>query len=1296
MTVSQLSGQTQGRSNSELRSEVGKILKEAQKAMKEGNLDKAELLVSRAEAMKVEYDPLTARFQYTPEKARRQLDQLKKSDRPGPPSASRGSQFTPEASRPINPTTATDPFAQSTLNQQAEQPRRGELSKTPNAESLLIEARKALARRDIATAERLAVRAAQSGESDSLHGDSPERIKALIDRIKLLSTEPREFNSAELAREQSHSLMEQAEWLMHYGELNLAESMARDAQKLGASYNAFERTPEKLLAQIAKAKSTANSSVPGQLIVTSNRTPSAEANGAFAAAKPLERQESAKKAQASSLLAKARFALDRDEFSIAEQYLQKALELNVPENQFGENETRPWELRLEIDSAKNRRNSGVRQANFVEVDGRSGVRPAQFEQSAAPAIEEDDSAPPARTPTEIAPTPALSKASANGRELYEQGMTALQQRDTQTAVRHFRAAWQHRDQLDRQQQETLRDKLNLLQGNAQAAPPASRQPSPLDQLDEEQRVQVQRLFQEVSRERAIAEDLKNEKKDPRGALQRLQQLRDRVSQSQVDPAARKHLLTIVENKILEIQRYIEDHVAEIENDERNRATLAEIEGGRKRKYDVENKLAELVDKFNELVEENRTAEAEVVARQANELDPENPVVQTLMWKAKFIRRVRNQMDINDKSEDGFAKAMESAEESKIPFDDRNPLQFDKSPRWEQLSQTRREWLREQRSRYSVEEMKILQALKNEQVHVRFNDTPLSDVLHLLGESAGVNIHIDQRGLIAEGHSTDTPVSLELNQPVMLKSALSLILEPLHLSYVVQHEVIKVTSEQLKDENVFPKTYYVADLVIPIPNFVPSYNMGLPGALAHAHSSLGYGGNVSGSGNGVPLTVAANNDITNPVTNNPQVLANLQPGSLMGSARSQSIPGMPGGMGGGPVADFDSLIELITTTVSPESWDEVGGPGSISGFETNLSLVVSQTQEVHEEIAELLEQLRRLQDLQVTIEVRFITLNDNFFERIGVDFDFNINDNSGFVGDGMGGFATPPGPPNDNNAFLSPTPVIGLDALGTPTGNLDLSFVQDSFTAAIPAFGGFNPATAANFGFAILSDIEVFFLLQAATGDTRSNVLQAPKVTLFNGQFAFVADASQRPFVTSVIPVVGDFAAAHQPVIVVLSEGTSLSVQAVVSSDRRFVRLTLVPYFSSIGNVQEFTFTGKKISGSSTVVPDATGSPTSDRNTTAEVVEGITLQLPTFNFTTVVTTVSVPDGGTVLMGGIKRLQEGRNESGVPILSQVPYINRLFKNVGIGRTTQSLMMMVTPRIIIQEEEEREQTGLDSSQL
>ena len=77
-----------------------------------------------------------------------------------------------------------------------------------------------------------------------------------------------------------------------------------------------------------------------------------------------------------------------------------------------------------------------------------------------------------------------------------------------------------------------------------------------------------------------------------------------------------------------------------------------------------------------------------------------------------------------------------------------------------------------------------------------------------------------------------------------------------------------------------------------------------------------------------------------------------------SGQQQSIPFGPGGMKGGSQADFDTLIDLITSTVRPQTWSEMGGPGTITGFDTNLSLVISQTQEVHEEIADLLVQLRK--------------------------------------------------------------------------------------------------------------------------------------------------------------------------------------------------------------------------------------------------------------------------------------------------------------------------------------------------
>jgi hypothetical protein len=63
---------------------------------------------------------------------------------------------------------------------------------------------------------------------------------------------------------------------------------------------------------------------------------------------------------------------------------------------------------------------------------------------------------------------------------------------------------------------------------------------------------------------------------------------------------------------------------------------------------------------------------------------------------------------------------------------------------------------------------------------------------------------------------------------------------------------------------------------------------------------------------------------------------------------------PGGQ-----ADFDALIDLLTSTVKPTCWDSVGGPGSVVPFENGMSIVVSQTQDVQEEIETVLEKLRKV-------------------------------------------------------------------------------------------------------------------------------------------------------------------------------------------------------------------------------------------------------------------------------------------------------------------------------------------------
>jgi type II secretory pathway component GspD/PulD (secretin) len=80
-----------------------------------------------------------------------------------------------------------------------------------------------------------------------------------------------------------------------------------------------------------------------------------------------------------------------------------------------------------------------------------------------------------------------------------------------------------------------------------------------------------------------------------------------------------------------------------------------------------------------------------------------------------------------------------------------------------------------------------------------------------------------------------------------------------------------------------------------------------------------------------------------------------------------------------------LIRLITTTIKPDSWMQNGGEGTIEYFPLGLAMVINQSPEVIEEVERLLESLRKLQDLEVSIEVKVVSLAETFYERIGVDF-----------------------------------------------------------------------------------------------------------------------------------------------------------------------------------------------------------------------------------------------------------------------------------------------------------------------
>ena len=110
--------------------------------------------------------------------------------------------------------------------------------------------------------------------------------------------------------------------------------------------------------------------------------------------------------------------------------------------------------------------------------------------------------------------------------------------------------------------------------------------------------------------------------------------------------------------------------------------------------------------------------------------------------------------------------------------------------------------------------------------------------------------------------------------------------------------------------------------------------------------------------------------------------------------------------------------------------------------------------------------------------------------------------------------------------------------------------------------------------AALSKAQAEALVRLAQGERRVNVLQAPKVTMFNGQRATVMDISQTPFVVGVRKNVSG---AREPRIRVFEEGTKITLRPIHSSDRRQVHLEGRLDLSSIGEVR----TAKAVVGGET-------------------------------------------------------------------------------------------------------------------
>ena len=378
--------------------------------------------------------------------------------------------------------------------------------------------------------------------------------------------------------------------------------------------------------------------------------------------------------------------------------------------------------------------------------------------------------PSAVTPPVTRTPGTTSDAQAGvGQKLFDQGLTSLRDGDKEKALHFFREAYNYRSQLDPPTLQRLQEHLQLL--SVRSAPNQPGRGGP-ETIETPQQKLARQLSQEVARRQYDARKMLEA--DPKRAHDLLKQTQKLVSEAELDPPAKQSLLARIDRGVVEVENYLKDHQFELDLVSQNNEVMREVERRKAQRLEIDDKLKAKVEEFNKLLKEGRYAEAEVLAKRAAELDPKNVAVVIMNEKARFVREFMTARGIQDAKRTEFVRAMNDVEGSAIPFTDE--FKFPNIEDWEALTKSRAKFGKDGRLRFTERERAIEEKLKSP-VLCQFKDQPIGLVIQELGKMAGINVHLDSRGLEDLGVSADQKVTLNLSQEVSLKSALNLILEP---------------------------------------------------------------------------------------------------------------------------------------------------------------------------------------------------------------------------------------------------------------------------------------------------------------------------------------------------------------------------------------------------------------------------------------------------------------------------------------------------------------------------------------
>ncbi len=293
-------------------------------------------------------------------------------------------------------------------------------------------------------------------------------------------------------------------------------------------------------------------------------------------------------------------------------------------------------------------------------------------------------------------------------------------------------------------------------------------------------------------------------------------------------------------------------------------------------------------------------------------------------------------------------------------------------------------------------------------------------------------------------------------------------------------------------------------------------------------------------------------------------------------------------------------------------------GSVSIDARTNTLIVQDTPKKIDEIRELIAKLD-VPVKQVMIEARIVVASTNFAKELGVKWGVahdNIGSNKRIVAGG-------------SRTTLNDIREVSIDqATGQRTytithpGDLAVDLGVDKAGASSIAVGIMNSDN-------LILDLE----LSALQSDGHGEVVATPKVLTADKQKALIASGKQVSY----------------------NEATSSGATAVKFVNAE-LRLEVTPNITPDGRINMELFINK----------DSVG----------EVLANGAL---TINTNRISTSVLVDDGQTVVLGGIFSNETSKGVTKTPLLGDIPYLGRLFRQDVTRNDKQELLIFVTPRLL-----------------